>query len=286
MLHHIHDPAAALRAVSGALLPGGTFLLGVYSAAGRAPLRAARRAAMARWPAAARGDAAALRACRAACVAARPGGADAALLSARESADLADLAGVRDLLFHPCEHEFDLPGAAVLAAWAGLRYVAIDRAARDANHGSEPATLRHCDFPTIDDWARLEADQPGWFGSMYHLLLHKPRPAPLDALDDCVDVSGLTGAVAALNGRYCREGPARFAQRAGGGAGGRGLLYRAGGGARCWHLSVGWRFAARADRAPSRGRLASNERLLGEWDRDPPHQGVGEVPFRVTAVMA
>lgn len=160
VLHHLPDPAAGLAVLTGLLAPGGVLRLAVYSQQARTAVVEAR-ALIERhgWTP----DVDGIRACRAAILALPPTHPAAAV--ARWT-DFHTTSECGDLLFHPCEHRFDIAGLAQLVAGAGLRLIGFELTARQyatyaaANPG--PQALR--DFAA---WGAFERTHPDFFAEMY-----------------------------------------------------------------------------------------------------------------------
>ncbi len=116
VLHHLQSPLAGLRALVGRLCPNGWMRLGLYSRRARAGLEPARQLAR-RW------GRLPLRELRSQLVA-RLEPKDLQFLIGFK--DFYSLSGLRDLLLHEREQEYDLPQVAQLLAEAGLQFAGFD----------------------------------------------------------------------------------------------------------------------------------------------------------------
>lgn len=156
VLHHLADPAAGLKALAGALAPGGVMLVALYARRARRGLAAARALA-ADVPA----TAAAIRAWRARAL------DDLAAPEILYSPDFYSIGGCRDLVFHVREHSFDLLEIGALATAAGLAVIAIEPPPRAVPHPPGPTDLA--------GWDAGEQAEPMLFGGMYHVWLGLAR---------------------------------------------------------------------------------------------------------------
>lgn len=165
VLHHLADPAAGLRALTGVLRPGGVMGLGLYSELARARLEPARRLAEAYSP-----DPDGIRAFRQAVIAAPPADPLRAVLA---SGDFYSTSACRDLLFHVQEVRFTIPRLAALIDGAGLRFLGfqVEADVLAAYRAAFPQDLAALD---LANWARFEADRPGAFAGMYQFWVQKP----------------------------------------------------------------------------------------------------------------
>ncbi len=163
VLHHLADPLAGGRALVARLAPGGLLRLGLYSERGRADVVAARAlAAEHGWEPTPAG----LRAARRALLA-LPADHPAAGLAA--SVDLYSQSGLRDLVFHPCEHRYRPAEVAGLVDALGLRVLGLQHARPEA------ARLYRARWPDdaaqadLARWDALEAEHPRLFAGMIHV---------------------------------------------------------------------------------------------------------------------
>jgi SAM-dependent methyltransferase len=161
VLHHLHDPAQGWKAVAGLTRLGGFLRLGLYSAAARRPVAAARAVlAEGGFDATPEG----IRAGRQALLALPPDHPAAAVTHA---GDFYALAGCRDLLFHVEEHVATLGEIARLLDENGLAFLGFELPSRelaqlyDAMFPKDPARV------SLANWARLEERHPDSFAGMY-----------------------------------------------------------------------------------------------------------------------
>lgn len=163
VLHHLADPERGGRALVSKLAPGGLLRLGLYSERGRADVVAARALVEERgWLPTPEG----LRAARGA-ILALPTDHSAARLAA--SVDLYSQSGLRDLVFHACEHRYHPTEVARLVASIGLEVVALQHAR------PEPSALYRSRWPEdteqidLTRWDALESEHPHIFAGMIHV---------------------------------------------------------------------------------------------------------------------
>lgn len=119
VLHHLADPLEGWRRLRALVAPGATMKIGLYSRTFRALLGAARHHAGATDV----GTDGGLRAARTRLLDTCPRRDLAPLLGLSE---LYSTAGLRDLLFHPCEHAYDLNEVTEMLAALRLRFVGFD----------------------------------------------------------------------------------------------------------------------------------------------------------------
>ncbi|MEM6903106.1 MAG: class I SAM-dependent methyltransferase [Pseudomonadota bacterium] len=167
VIHHMAAPADGLRALVDVLRPGGWLKLGLYSAAGRMAVNALRS----RYGAGQDPDNPdALRTLRREIL--LDGGED--LQALRRTADIYSLSGFRDLLFHRQEHQYTVPGLAMLLQGAGLEFMGMafaDPAHRQPYFDMFPEDQTAND---LDRWAAVEAENPTMFAGMYNFWCRKP----------------------------------------------------------------------------------------------------------------
>jgi Flp pilus assembly protein TadD/SAM-dependent methyltransferase len=157
VLHHLDDPLAGWRILTGLLRPGGLMFIGLYSAIARRPVEAARTFAAERGHGA---DAEGIRRFRAE-VLALPDDHPAAGI--RRIGDFYSLSGCRDLALHVKEHTVTLP---MVAEWLdALQLEFLGFAGPPARAGGGCATLA--------DWHRLELDCPSLFIGMYQFWVRR-----------------------------------------------------------------------------------------------------------------
>ncbi len=160
VLHHMKDPMAGWRVLTGLLNEGGTMRIGLYSTLARAPLREARNLiATAGFAATPEGIRHARRA-----ILDLPD--DHPARSVAYSDDFYSVSGCRDLLMHVQEHTFTLPQIADCLQALGLQFLGLQ---------APPAVLAafraaHPDPAALTDlalWDRFEGQYPEIFRAMY-----------------------------------------------------------------------------------------------------------------------
>jgi tetratricopeptide (TPR) repeat protein/SAM-dependent methyltransferase len=168
VLHHMGDPMAGWRVLTGLLRPGGFMRIGLYSAAARADVVIARQriADLGLEPKA--HDIRAFRR-RVLC-----GDEIERLPRLALSQDMFDLNGCRDLLFHTKEHRYTLEQIREMLAALGLEFLGFDfsspelpRSYMTANPG-DPAMI------DLAAWARYERAHSDTFAGMYVFWCRKP----------------------------------------------------------------------------------------------------------------
>jgi 2-polyprenyl-3-methyl-5-hydroxy-6-metoxy-1,4-benzoquinol methylase len=166
VLHHLADTASGVRALLSMLGRGGALRVALYSSAARRKLAETRAALRS---AGERGTPSEIRRFRA-MIATR----DESCPLKRQleaSADFYSLSGCRDLLFHAQERTFTLPEVSALTRSLGLRILRIEP------QGVPKEALYRSRFPddpslsNLDNWERLEEEQPLLFSRMYGLWL-------------------------------------------------------------------------------------------------------------------
>ena len=168
VLHHMADPEAGLRALAGALRPGGAIRIGLYSEYAREIVGKARRAADA---AGHDGAPEGIRAFRREVVEGRAGEIEGLL----RSADFYAVSTCRDLVFHVHERRFTIPKLAEALASAGLRPLGFEasRETRARYRREFPGDPR---LRSIDRLAEFERAHPEAFAGMYLLWAEPERP--------------------------------------------------------------------------------------------------------------
>ncbi|MDP2307460.1 MAG: tetratricopeptide repeat protein [Pseudomonadota bacterium] len=162
VLHHLADPLAGGRALLSKLAPGGILRLGLYSERGRSEIVAARAlAAEHGWLPTDEG----LRTARRALLALAPEH-PAALVTA--SVDFYTQSGLRDLVFHPCEHRYTPAQVGALLACLGLTVVALQHARPEALRLYRDRWPADAGLDLLK-WDQLEADHPRIFAGMIHV---------------------------------------------------------------------------------------------------------------------
>lgn len=162
VLHHLHEPLAGLRVLASLLDDGGVLRLALYSATARRAVVAARELIEREGFAP---TLAGIRACRQA-LAALPDAEQAR--GVLRFTDFYATSECRDLLFHACEHRFDLAGVRRLLDDAGLALLGFEL--KPTLHRQftqawpDPAALRD-----LGAWEAFERSHPDAFAEMYTL---------------------------------------------------------------------------------------------------------------------
>ncbi|MEE8109322.1 MAG: tetratricopeptide repeat protein [Gammaproteobacteria bacterium] len=166
VLHHMADPLAGWRVLVGLLRDDGLMHIGLYSEAGRADILAARQILPTAETVApddirkSRNDILSL-----------PDDHPAAGI--RKNLDFFSLSTCRDLLFHVQEHRFTLPQISGCLDELGLELIGFDPGSGSA---ANLYLQRFTDDPqmnSLDNWHRLEQENPALFAGMYEFWLRK-----------------------------------------------------------------------------------------------------------------
>jgi len=165
VLHHLHEPMAGWRVLTGLLAPGGKMKVALYSEIARRSVAAARRLIADRGFGA---DPKGMRVARAA-ILALPGDHPARPVAG--SIDFYSLSGCRDLLFHAQEHHTTLAGIAEMLGDLRLEFLGFEfeYAATRLQYLREfpldPAAT------SLANWAEFEKRHPDTFSAMYQFWL-------------------------------------------------------------------------------------------------------------------
>ena len=167
VLHHLHDPVAGWRVLTGLLAPGGRMKVGLYSEIARRGIVAARRLI------AERGFAADLRGVRAARAAILALPRDDPARQLARTVDFYTLSGCRDLLFHVQELRYTLTGIEAILGDLGLDFLGFE-------FESEAALLEYrSEFPldslatSLANWSEFETRHPDTFNAMYQFWVRQ-----------------------------------------------------------------------------------------------------------------
>lgn len=168
VLHHMADPAAGLRVLTGLLRPGGLINLALYSERARQPIVAARAFVAERGFA---DDIAGMRAARAV-IFALP--ADHPVRRITRRTDFYSADGLHDLVFNAHEVRFTPAGLKPLIAGAGLTFLGfrLDTPGRmQAYVAANPADPLGSDLDRWEEFDKLHTDT---FIGMMNMWLQKP----------------------------------------------------------------------------------------------------------------
>jgi SAM-dependent methyltransferase len=161
VLHHLADPLAGWRILTGLLKPGGSMRVGFYSKRGRSRIAAARTALRAAgFDGLSDAD---LRAARAHALAAPEG--DPARLAAGEM-DFYAASGARDFLFHANEFEYSPGELAEMVEALGLRVLGLELTDPEAARRYRAAFPDDPAMADLRRWDAIEAEAPDTFRHM------------------------------------------------------------------------------------------------------------------------
>jgi tetratricopeptide (TPR) repeat protein/SAM-dependent methyltransferase len=165
VLHHLADPMAGWRGLVSMLRPGGFMHIGLYSAAARQPINAARRLIAARGFHPTAHD---IRRFRQELLAK----ADAEMARVMQFPDFYSTHECRDLLFHVQEHQMTLPDIKAFLAQNSLTMIGfhLDRHVRASYAQRFPSDPAMTD---LDNWHSFETENPEAFIGMYQFWLQK-----------------------------------------------------------------------------------------------------------------
>jgi len=164
VLHHLKEPLTGWRRLAGLLRPGGLMHVGLYSAAARRDINAARDllgregrdysvAEVRRLRAEASGRA--------------PGDE---LHNLANFSDFFSTSECRDLLFHVQEHQFSIPQIAEFLRASGFTFLGFETPARSSylrRFPNDPTATN------LANWAIFEAENPATFAAMYQFWIQK-----------------------------------------------------------------------------------------------------------------
>jgi tetratricopeptide (TPR) repeat protein/SAM-dependent methyltransferase len=161
VLHHMEDPMAGWRVLCGLLRPGGFMRIGLYSAAARADVVAAREriAALGLDPTP--------RDIRAFRQRVLFGNEAERLPRLALSQDMFDLNGCRDLLFHAKEHRYTLGQIQKMLTGFGLEFVGFDFESSEVSQHYRAANPEDPSMTDLAGWATFEWKHPDTFAGMY-----------------------------------------------------------------------------------------------------------------------
>lgn len=161
VLHHMADPEAGWRVLTGLLAPGGLMRIGLYSARARERIHRARDhvrgLGLSPSPEGIREARAALRALP----------PDDPAHEVTRELDFFSASGCRDFLFHVQEAAYELPEIAAMLERLGLDFVGFE------TFSDAPKRLYARRFPedpamaNLANWDRLEREEPRLFHNMY-----------------------------------------------------------------------------------------------------------------------
>ncbi|MGH6771323.1 MAG: methyltransferase domain-containing protein [Xanthobacteraceae bacterium] len=160
VLHHLADPKAGWRVLLSLLRPGGTMVVGLYSATARRSINTARSFAAERGYRATAQD---IRACRAELIRRE---ADMLRKDVTSLGDFYAMSECRDLLFNVMEHQFTIPAIKAFLAEEGLTFLGFDIDGRIRARFQEQFPDASA-LTDLDCWETFEAANPQTFINMY-----------------------------------------------------------------------------------------------------------------------
>lgn len=166
VLHHMADPLAGWRVLTGLLKEDGLMHIGLYSELGRSYVVSARE--FLHDPQFLTTDA--MRECREKILALPLDHAASKIIN---SNDFFALSACRDLLFHVQEHRFSLPAIGEHIEELGLEFIGFDL---DIEQAASLYLERFPDDPEMKklaNWNEIERDHPDLFAGMYEFWLRK-----------------------------------------------------------------------------------------------------------------
>lgn len=169
VLHHMADPMAGWRVLTGLLKPGGYMRIGLYSELARQHVVACRNFIAEKGYAS---DIDGIRACRAAIMALSD------LSLAKQivgSNDFYSTSLCRDLIFHVQEHRFTLPQIKACLQELNLECVSFNISKSRTMYEYRTQYPDDNAMASIDHWHEFEVKNPGTFGHMYQFWCRKPQ---------------------------------------------------------------------------------------------------------------
>ena len=157
VLHHMSDPFAGLQKLCEILKSGGLMRLGLYSKSAREPLEKYRKAGVENIDQ--------LRELRQL----YKKSANFDLQEIAKSNDFYTLSGLKDLLFHVQETQYDLMAIENMLKRSGLSFAGFDLGQ------IERSNLSDTDIYELSAWADVEKVKPGFFADMYQFWCQKVK---------------------------------------------------------------------------------------------------------------
>ena len=164
VLHHLHDPQQGWRVLVSLLRPGGVMQIGLYSAAARSDIRAARALIAERGYSDTAAD---IRRCRQELMSFEDG---TPFKNVTRYSDFFTTAECRDLLFHVQEHQFTIPEIKRFLDGNGLTFLGFAGPAAQAYGARFPDDRAMTD---LDHWHAFETENPMAFVNMYQFWVQK-----------------------------------------------------------------------------------------------------------------
>ncbi len=173
VLHHLGDPMAGWRVLTGLLRPGGFMKIGLYSEAAREPVVKARELIAERGYTSSADD---IRQCREDIIAMAED-AGSAMAELLEFRDFYSLSECRDLIFHVQEHRFTLPQIEAALEALGLNFLGFEMRDQGVMRQFAKAYPAADATASLSNWRRFERDHPGTFRGMYQFWCQKSGAA-------------------------------------------------------------------------------------------------------------
>ncbi len=164
VLHHLKEPLTGWRRLAGLLRPGGLMHVGLYSAAARRDINAARDLLAKQGRDYSVAEVRRLRAE----ASGRPPGDE--LHNLANFSDFFSTSECRDLLFHVQEHQFSIPQIAEFLRESGFTFLGFETPARSSYLRRFPEDRAATD---LANWATFEAENPATFAAMYQFWIQK-----------------------------------------------------------------------------------------------------------------
>ena len=164
VLHHLRDPQQGWKVLVSLLRPGGVMHIGLYSAAARSDIRAARALIAERGH---DGTAADIRRSRQELMSFEHG---TPFKNVTRYSDFFTTAECRDLLFHVQEHQFTIPEIKRFLDGNGLRFLGFAGPMVQAYRARFPDDPAMTD---LDRWHAFETENPMAFVNMYQFWVQK-----------------------------------------------------------------------------------------------------------------
>jgi len=161
VLHHLADPAAGWRTLLSLLRPNGLMLVGLYSAAARQSLNAARAFIAERGYRATADD---IRACRQELI---------ARFGMPPFRDFSSTSGCRDLLFNVMEHEFTIPEIKAFLDDNSLTFLGFSQLPPPVLRQFQQQYPEAGALSDLARWHAFERANPLTFGNMYIFWVQK-----------------------------------------------------------------------------------------------------------------
>lgn len=162
VLHHLKEPLTGWRRLANLLRPGGLMHIGLYSAAARQDINAARSYLAQQGRDYSVPEVRRLRAE----VAGRAPGDQ--LHNLTNFSDFFSMSECRDLLFHVQEHQFSIPQIADFLRESGFTFLGFETPARNSYLRRFPDDRA---ATNLANWAIFEAENPSTFATMYQFWI-------------------------------------------------------------------------------------------------------------------